>query len=74
MSKVAHVEMRWFRFACPECGMTDEELGHLATADDLHCMVCLVDEERHVLLRRWLVEESPSPKVRSPEQHDPVIV
>ena len=38
--------------------MTDAELGHLATADEVHCMVCLVDEERHVVLRRWLVEDN----------------
>ena len=61
MSRVSHLEIRCFRYACPECGMTDEELGHLGTADELHCMVCLVDEERRVILRRWLVEELQDP-------------
>ena len=57
MSKITHVEIRCYRYACPECGMTDTELGHLATDDEIHCMVCLVDDERHVVLRRWLVED-----------------
>jgi hypothetical protein len=37
--------------------MSDAEVGHLATADEIHCFVCLVDEQRHVVLRRWQVEE-----------------
>ncbi len=52
------MELRCYRFTCPECGMTDRELGHLATQEEIHCMVCLIDEERHVVLRRWFVEET----------------
>ena len=57
MSKITHVEIRCYRYACPECGMTDDELGHLAADDEIHCMVCLIDDSRHVVLRRWLVED-----------------
>ncbi len=56
MTSFTRVEVRCYRYTCPECGMTEAELGHLATADEVHCMVCLVDEQRHVVLRRWLVE------------------
>ena len=50
------VELRCYRFVCPECGMGDAELGHLGAPDEVHCMVCLIDEQRHVILRRWFVE------------------
>ena len=56
MTSHTRMEIRCYRFTCPDCGMTDGELGHLATADEVHCMVCLIDEERHVVLRRWLVD------------------
>ena len=46
-----------FRFVCPDCGMSDRELGHLSAIDEIHCIVCLIDEDRHVRLRRWLAEE-----------------
>jgi hypothetical protein len=36
----------------PECGMSDKELGHLATADEVHCLICLIDDQRHIVLRR----------------------
>ena len=49
-----------FQFVCPECGMGDAELGHLTTAEEIHCVVCLIDEERYVRLRRWLAEEGVS--------------
>ena len=52
------VEVRCYRFSCPECGMGDNELGHLVTADEVHCMVCLIDEQQHVVLRRWFVEDA----------------
>ncbi len=60
MAEITHVEIRCYRYACPDCGMTDAELGHLATDSEIHCMVCLVDEDRHVVLRRWLVEDTVS--------------
>lgn len=47
-----------YRFQCPDCGMGDAELGHLLPADELHCVVCLIDEDRYVRLRRWLAEEN----------------
>ena len=45
-----------YMFLCPECGMSDTEIGHLSAANDLHCVVCLIDEDRYVRLRRWLAE------------------
>ncbi len=63
MTTATHLEIRCFRYICPECGMTDQELGHLAAADDVHCMVCLVDDERHVMLRRWLVKDGAGQEV-----------
>ena len=55
-TKRVHVQL--YRFTCPDCGMGDTELGHLTTADELHCVVCLIDEDRYVRLRRWLEEEA----------------
>ncbi len=47
---------RVYLFVCPDCGMSDAELDHLATDDDTHCIVCLIDEDRYVRLRRWLAD------------------
>ena len=55
-----------YRFSCPECGMGDAELGHLLPADELHCVVCLIDEDRYVRLRRWLAEEHMAETVAGP--------
>ena len=51
------VEIHVYKFICPDCGMGDAELGHLAGQDDIHCTVCLIDEDRYVRLRRWLDDE-----------------
>jgi hypothetical protein len=51
------VEVVFFRFTCPDCGMGDIELGHLLTVDEIHCMVCLTEDGQHVKLRRWVAEE-----------------
>ncbi len=53
-----HVDHPGYSFICPECGMGDVELGHLTPVDELYCVVCLVDEDRYVRLRRWLAEEA----------------
>ncbi len=58
MNKVMRVEVRCYSYTCPECGTGDAELGHLATDEELHCMVCLIDEDRYVRLRRWLAEDA----------------
>ena len=57
------IGMSLFQFMCPECGMSDAELGHLAAANDIHCSVCLIDDDRYVRLRRWVAEEPTSPVV-----------
>ncbi len=49
--------IRVYRFLCPECGVSDRELGHFVTFEEVHCLVCLIEEERYVRLRRWLDEE-----------------
>jgi hypothetical protein len=46
-----------WQFHCPECGCGDSEHGHLLTAQEIYCIVCLEDEGRHVRLRRWEVIE-----------------
>jgi hypothetical protein len=38
--------------------MSDQEFGHLAEAHDIHCEVCLEDEGRAVILRRWPADDS----------------
>ena len=63
-------ELQLFRFRCPECGISDEELGHLVAHDDAHCMVCFMDDGRIVRLRRWADPEvakdaSPTPVKRA---------
>jgi hypothetical protein len=34
------------RFQCPECGFGDYEVGHLVTAADICCVVCLEEQGR----------------------------
>ncbi len=60
MTEATRVTLQLYRFTCPECGMGDAELGHLTTSDEIHCVVCLIDEDRYVRLRRWLAEENTS--------------
>ncbi len=61
MPQTKRVEVRCYRYTCPACGAGDGELDHLATLEEVHCIVCLVDEDRHVVLRRWLAEEPGTP-------------
>jgi hypothetical protein len=35
------------RFQCPECGLSDYEVGHLFAEDEVYCVACLVEEGRH---------------------------
>ena len=46
-------EAHW-EFACPECGFGHSELGFLATDDEIYCVVCLEETDRHVVLHRWI--------------------
>lgn len=57
MASTVLTVVRFWHFHCPECGMGDQEFGHLAEAHDIHCEVCLVDQDRHVRLRRWLADD-----------------
>ena len=54
MSTKAALITMW-QFECPECGMSDAELGP-ADAHTLLCEVCLEDD-RHVRLKRWPLDE-----------------
>lgn len=44
---------RVWKFRCPECEFTDEEIGALATDDEVYCEVCMTESHRYVRLRRW---------------------
>ena len=52
MKTPQRAELRCYHFICPNCEMSDKELGHLVTADEIHCMVCLIEDQRQVALRR----------------------
>jgi|HubBroStandDraft_6_1064221.scaffolds.fasta_scaffold6685358_1 hypothetical protein len=43
------------RFRCPDCGMSDQEIGPLPEAE-MHCIICLEQDGRHVRLRYWVEE------------------
>jgi len=54
MSTKAALITMW-HFECPECGMTDVELGP-ADTHTLLCELCL-EEDTHVRLKRWPLDE-----------------
>jgi hypothetical protein len=43
----------FWSFHCPECGVGDRELGHMLTAHEIYCVVCLDEIGRQVRLHRW---------------------
>lgn len=49
-----------WHFHCPECGLGDFELGHLAADQELFCEVCVEEGRGLICLERWLVDE-PAP-------------
>ncbi len=52
-------EAHW-HFSCPECGFGDAEFGHLVAVDEIHCVVCLQEDGRHVTLTRWVATAAPA--------------
>jgi hypothetical protein len=46
-----------WHFECPGCGFTDAEIGHPASAETIHCEICL-EEGQRVRLKRWLANDS----------------
>jgi hypothetical protein len=55
----------WY-FRCPDCGFSDEELGHLLGDHELYCIVCLEEADGPLVrLQRWLVMESGDGPARS---------
>jgi hypothetical protein len=52
----------YWHFHCPECGFGDTEHGHLLSAHEIHCIICMEVDRRQVRLHRWeAVEEEPEP-------------
>jgi hypothetical protein len=47
----------FWQFHCPECGFGDAEHGHLLSAHDIYCLVCMEEDGRQVRLHRWEVVE-----------------
>jgi hypothetical protein len=47
----------YWHFQCPECGMGDFELGHLADDQQFFCEICLPEESRLIFLERWPAEK-----------------
>ena len=45
-----------WHYQCPECGISDVDVGLHATTNAIYCEVCLEDQ-RYVRLKRWQVEE-----------------
>jgi len=60
MSTTSRIVTHWY-FHCPECGFGDSELGHHATHDMIWCEICL-EEQRHVALKRWPVDDDAAPE------------
>jgi hypothetical protein len=42
-----------WHFHCPECGMGDFELRHLAANQEFFCEVCVEDGRGEIRLERW---------------------
>jgi hypothetical protein len=55
----------FWHFQCPECGISDKEIGHLAPAHAILCEVCL-EENRNSPLRRWPLEEPMDASMEEP--------
>jgi hypothetical protein len=46
----------YWHFQCPECGMGDFELGHLAVDHQFFCEVCVEEGRGLIRLERWPAE------------------
>lgn len=55
------VSQAFWQFQCPECGFGDAEHGHLLTAHEIHCALCLEETGTHVRLYRWETLEAEEP-------------
>jgi hypothetical protein len=53
-----------WEFICPECGFGHGELGGLATDDEMYCVVCLEETDRHIVLHRWITVAEPGDQAR----------
>ncbi len=68
MATAAHIEVRVWSFHCAECGFGHQELGHLATDDEVYCLVCTEAEGRFIRLQRWTDVEPPPRRARVAEK------
>ena len=57
MESLHNSDQKWC-FECPDCEFSNEELGRLATDDEIHCLLCLRDSGHFVKLKKWLREKS----------------
>jgi hypothetical protein len=55
--RLAPIRHAVWQFHCPDCGFGDAEHGHLLTAQEIYCVVCLEEDGRHVRLQRWETPE-----------------
>ena len=56
--------MPFLRFQCPECSLSDFEVGHLTGEDEIYCVVCLEEEGRLIRLQRWKKEAGEAVQAR----------
>lgn len=52
MLKTKQTSVPLWRYHCPQCGMGDNESGHLAADHAIYCEVC-VEDGSYVRLARW---------------------
>ena len=60
MQTTKQVLVPLWHYFCPECGIGDEEVGHLGHTHAIYCEVCLEDE-RHIRLKRWPNDDESGP-------------
>jgi hypothetical protein len=53
------------RFQCPECGMGDQEVGHLLTEPEMYCIVCLEEQGRQICVQYWEEGEDAQARLRA---------
>ena len=53
------------RFQCPECGMGDQEVGHLVTEAEMYCVVCLEEQNRQIRIQWWEEVEGSQARLRA---------
>lgn len=52
MLKTKQTSVPLWRYQCPQCGLGNDESGHLAVEHAIYCEVC-VEDGSYVRLARW---------------------